>query len=156
MSIIRIIFLTLLLTNAEPVLAYRLLDVDYLGMTAARFGCNRDPIAPQYNCGSWTGRAEVLFNFSILDYMYWNNVVHTEGIESQVKTVGWQWELGLRLHEQFFLFHRHHSRHLMEEESMRWVDKDNQIRDSRYPLENSYGFRLNIFINSKPRKGILD
>lgn len=62
--------------------------------------------------------------------LYWDNYVHMDSTNKQVRHVGWEWEGGLRIGDTLEVFHYHHSRHILEAE-----------RPDRYPLVNRYGAR---------------
>lgn len=127
------------------------LDVDSVSMSVAKFRCNREPMTPQYGCGDYTGRTQVQFDLRLFDVGYWNNRVHTEAIQSTVKTVGWHYELGLRMIPYIDTYYEHHSRHVMEGEQPKWVDRYGDVRTNRFPLEDSVGVRLRFYVNPNPR-----
>jgi len=122
---------------------YRLLDVEYFDMRYQQFDHNRDPYAPEYD-GKWAYRAAADFRLNFMESIYWDNTLHTEALRSgPVKTVGWRWELGLRLSNNIDLFHEHHSRHIMEE------DRDSRNGSNVFPVEDSYGLRIKFI--ERPR-----
>lgn len=120
---------------------YRLLDVDKLDLEYTKLNStNRDPYAPDYT-GRWGERAALKFNLNVLHYLYWDNNIHTETIDTgQVKTVGWEWEAGVRIWKYFDVFHHHHSRHIMDEPAQR----DYKYPDTRtqFPVEDGVGIRF--------------
>ena len=159
--LIRYIFTLLLLLISISILGapqpnspsrFRLLDIDYFGMKAARFTCNRDPMSPERNCDDWKGRVSAFFNLSIIEYLYWNNEVHGEGTEAAFKSVGWHWELGIRVHPALFLYHEHHSRHLLDEDRSEELRTDEYPALKRFPVEDSFGVRLNFYTNPRPHR----
>jgi hypothetical protein len=113
------------------------LDLEYLRLKAK----NRDPYAPEYT-GQWREQIGLRWDISLLKYGFWNNRVHTETINpgGTVKTVGWQWELGIRLGNQVDIYHYHHSRHIMDQQAVggdRFNDSYNQ-----FPVEDALGIRF--------------
>lgn len=137
---------------------FSLLDVESAGVKAAYFGCNRDPMTPHLDrgCeGDYKGRVAFELNLRLLEVGYWDNDVHTEGIDSQVKTVGWHWETGLHITKKFDLFYEHHSRHVMEGLQPRIYDYNSQQHiQQKFPLEDSYGLRLKFYINPNPARSM--
>lgn len=129
---------------------FRFLDLDYFDMLGSKFSCNRDPLTPDIDCDKYTGRAAVDFQVRALEVFYWKNYVHTEGVEAQVKTVGWQWELGLDASSQVSFFYQHHSRHRMDDANP--IDYDKNGQPDKFPVEDSYGIRLHFYINDRPHK----
>jgi hypothetical protein len=128
----------------------RIVGLEEISFTGARLGArSRDPLAPQYT-GSWTHRAALQFRFNILDSLYWDNRAHTEVAASAVRTVGWWWTLGLRVHPQLDLFWEHHSRHIVDEQVPgREMYPTQQSRN--FPVEDSYGLKLNVYLGERGR-----
>lgn len=133
---------------------WHLLELQEMNMEASRFGTNRDPLTPSYSDDAYYGRVAANFNLRLLDVFYWNNYVHTEGTTSQVRTVGWQWDLGLHVSKQIDFFYQHHSRHVMDaEDPVYYTDRDTR-EQIRYPMENSYGIRLRFYVNPNPSSSL--
>lgn len=121
---------------------YRLLDVDRLDFTYQRLRPEtRDPYAPEYT-GQWRERAALEWDLRLFRYGYWRNNIHTETVNPSgvVKTVGWQWELGVELGKYLDLFTSHHSRHIMEEAA----PEDRFDSSNQFPVEDAYGIRLKL------------
>lgn len=74
----------------------------------------------------------VNFDLELLKYGYWDNRVHMDMDDRQVRHTGWQWELGLRV-GPVDLFHAHHSRHGLEYRNP---------RGDRFPVSDQYGIRF--------------
>lgn len=130
------------IANASP------LNIDYLDFEASKFEANRDPYTPNTAPDYYTHRAALNFTMSIFGNLYWAHNLHTETVPGGVKTVGWEWDLGLHLTSYIDLFKHHHSRHVVEEESdVRWKDSS-----GRFPVEDSYGVRLIFVPTNKPNR----
>lgn len=121
---------------------YRLLDVDRLDFEASRIVPQaRDPYVPEYS-GRWREQAALVWDLTWLQWGYWNNRVHTETTNpsGRVTTVGWQFEVGVRVTDYFDVYRMHHSRHVMEQApEPRFVDGRQQ-----FPVEDLYGVRFHI------------
>lgn len=125
---------------------WRLLETEKVDLEYSQLNAyNRDPYAPDYT-GRWRERVALKWDLSIVRYkdwgFFWDNNMHTETIDSgAVKTVGWEWELGLQLGKYADLFHHHHSRHIMDEEPQRdaYNGKSNQ-----FPVEDSLVLRVHL------------
>ncbi len=130
---------------------FKLVDLDHFDMTAAKFGDNRDPLTPDIAPHKYLGRVAVDYQVRLLEYFYWQNIVHTEGTEAQFQTVGWQWELGLKLTPQIQPFYQHHSRHRMDS-----IGPDGNMdgKPDGFPVEDSYGVRIHFYINENPQRSM--
>ena len=129
---------------------FRILDVEDISMEASKFDCNREPMTPDIPCTDYLYRMAFRVDLRLLEVGYFRNNVHTEALESQVKTVGWEYEIGLRVFPWLDIFRHHHSRHVMEGEQPRVWDIDRQaLREVRYPVEDSYGIRLRFWTNDR-------
>ena len=125
---------------------WRLLDAEKVDLEYSKLDPNnRDPYAPDFT-GKWRERVALKFDLNLLrrgDYgFFWNNNAHTETIDTgAVKTVGWEWELGLQLGKYASIFHHHHSRHIMDEGPQRdaYNGKSNQ-----FPVEDSLVLRVHL------------
>lgn len=53
-------------------------------------------------------------NTRVLDYMFWNNQLHTTTTDSQHRGVGWNFEFGVRLSSYIDVGYHHHSQHLLD------------------------------------------
>ena len=123
-------------------------DLDKFSLKIMRFGCNREPLTPDIECRSYTGRVATNFDLSILDHGFWRNEVHGEGTESKFMTMGWHYEIGVKF-SQFEIFHEHHSRHVLDQDEPKlWNDKTQEVNNMRYPVEDSYGLRI-VFYEKK-------
>lgn len=141
-----------LLLIADPARGWApdIISLEEVSLTGARLGAaTRDPLAPQYT-GAWNYRAALAFRFNILGALYWDNRVHTEAASSAVRTVGWWWMLGLRLHPQVDLFWEHHSRHIVDQASNSY-DQYPEQKSRNFPVEDSYGIRFNLYTGDKGR-----
>jgi hypothetical protein len=146
------LLIALVMATACPARAeFRLLDIDRMSIDLSRFGCNREPLTPQYDCKDYVGRIASEFDLRLLEYGYWRNRVHTEGIKAQVKTVGWEYEFGLRVVPELDVFYHHHSRHVMDDPLP--VYQDN--RQGKFPVSDEYGVRMNFYINPRPNWTLL-
>jgi hypothetical protein len=128
---------------------FRLIELEKFDIKYAQFKpYTRDPIAPHYT-GYWKDRAAFEWRINVLKAIYWDNNMHLETIDAKtVKTVGWHWELGIRLHKSVMLFHEHHSRHILDEPALElWNGK------SQFPVEDSFGIRIKL-IEEKVGRGI--
>lgn len=130
---------------------FHVLDLDYFDMKGARFGYNRDPLTPDIEGHQYIGRIETDFQLRILEVGYWKNSVHTEGTAGQLQTVGWHYELGLRLTPYLSPFYEHHSRHRMDSTI---PDYNQDGRPDKFPVEDSYGIRLHFYINDRPHRSL--
>lgn len=126
--------------------------MDYFDLKTAKFGCNRDPLTPDIQCEDYVGRVAADFQLRLVEVVYWRSNIHTEGTAGKVQTVGWQWELGLRISKGISLYHEHHSRHRMDATV---PDYNGDGRPDKFPVEDSYGIRFNFYMNPRPTRGLV-
>lgn len=135
------ILLIFIFLNSAPVLAS---GTYFLNLEKAEFDYaridskTRDPYLPEYS-GKWKDSTAIRFRMGLLGgATYWDNRVHGETTNSGVfQSVGWQWELGLRVTDQVTLFRDHHSRHRLESNPEKRFNGGSQ-----FPVEDKYGIRL--------------
>jgi hypothetical protein len=147
-------FLVLLSTTAQA--QYRLLDVDHLDMEVAKFGCNRDPIVPEIECNDWRGRVSLNADLRLMEYAYFKNEIHGEGTDAAFKTMGWHFELGLRLSKYIDVFYEHHSRHALDQGNATHISYDGRYSIKKFPVEDSYGLRFTFYESKRNRTTFLD
>lgn len=126
---------------------YRLLNAEKLEIDYSKLDSNnRDPYAMHYT-GKWKDRAALKLRVGVLESLYWDNNIHVESINTDtVKTVGWEWEVGLRVSKYFTLFQHHHSKHIMDETSQLPSNRSN-----KFPVEDSYGIKFIIVEETQGR-----
>lgn len=125
-----------------------LLTLDYGAFTLTKLTCNRDYMAPDIACKDWKGRAAVDFNLNVLREGFFRNHVHTEGTNSKVETVGWKWEMGVRLPWNIEVGLSHHSRHRMDEKTPYVGLTPESVLPAKFEVEDGYFVRF-IFSEKK-------
>jgi hypothetical protein len=137
-------YIYLLLLLSSPVYArgeYYLVNLEKMDFQYAHFKPEtRDPYLPKYT-HQWKEKTAVKFRMGLLGgRAYWDNNVHGETVDTGVfKSVGWQWELGIRITDQLSVFHEHHSRHVMEA-----LPEKRFNAGSQFPVEDSFGIKLRL------------
>lgn len=127
---------------------FHLIEMEHLDFEAYQFENNRDGYAPYKDHRNaegqehWVNGAAMHWNVILAEYdrwaLYWHNRVHMGNTNVQVRQAGWEWEFGAHLTEKFDLFWYHHSQHILEAKTQ-----------ERYPLQNFYGFRINLYERDK-------
>ncbi len=80
----------------------------------------------------------------VLSVFYFNNRIHGMTDElpgvgpGQFRTVGWQFQYGLRLSPALDIYYEHHSQHLLDTPGI-----------SHYPVNNSIGVKLILFTTGR-------
>ena len=147
-----------LLTTPSYSQEFRLLDLDYLGLEYITHVNYRDSYFLEYEtldrqCVKSTEcfkyGANALFDITLVQLPYqlqqvpfslfWRNDVKMDATNKQVRQVGWLWEIGIPIGKHVELFHRHHSRHVLE----------NTNSQFGFPLRDEYVVKLNIYKRSK-------
>lgn len=143
--------LLLPLYYAEPLLAeeasrIRWAELERFSLKLMKFGCNRDHQTPELDCYNYRGRVASEFDLRFVnDYLFWRNEVHGEGTDAKFMTMGWHYELGLDLGKVELLW-EHHSRHTLDQaQPYYWDQYYETIRPTKYPVEDSYGIRINFY-----------
>lgn len=78
---------------------------------------------------------ELDLDVGIVGSFYWDNRIHLIADSAQVRWVGWQYEVGAGPWHGVQVFAQHHSQH----------ELDGTHPFSRFPFENSVGFRWRIY-----------
>ena len=133
--------------------SFRLLEADRLAIEGGKVEVYRNPYMLEYTNDKgedggkeqWRYSAHALFDLTLAEYnqfrLFWNNRAYTYGTNSQVRHVGWYWELGTTIWPgKLDVFHRHHSEHCMECEG---TDKRG------YPLLDEYVVRMTFYERGK-------
>lgn len=102
---------------------------------------SRDPLISNNGLGNNLDKELNLdVDIDLFDVFFWNNTIHSQtdtrgtGPAGQFRLIGWKFETGLRIHENFEVFFGHESRHTLDYRSP-WA----------FPLEDYFGFRLKLF-----------
>lgn len=120
------------IAQADQTLPYHVLNVEKFSYEHKWTDKVRDPFIP--NERNWRYKDNLYWNVSIFKEFFWDNNVEMYSTDSKVLSVGWQFYMGVRVTDWLDIVKDHHSRHVMEEE-----------RPSHsFPVEDSYGFRLNF------------
>lgn len=123
------------------------LRLNHFSFDLAKFRTNKELMLPEIPADAWDARVAANFNFTALRYIFWRNRVHGESAGYKFYSVGWQYNLGIKITKQIEFFWDHHSRHTMDVEQPYYVDRmDGMVKQQLYPVEDSFVLRL-IFIN---------
>jgi hypothetical protein len=126
------------------------LKLDYSALTFSHIACNRDLLVPEIGCNQWRGAAELQTDFSSYGLLYMKNRVHGEGTQSKFMTVGWQYDLGLRLDRQLEVGWHHHSRHVMEQKAPTVISADGRTTlTNKFPIYDAYYIRFVLYSGKK-------
>jgi len=129
---------------------YTLFDIEKLEIKHSKMAPGtRDPYAPWYT-GSWYTKSELDWRVNMLEAVYWDNNMHMEMINpTTVKTVGWKYELGVRILDSISIYWGHHSRHILDEHGVEFYEEPL----SQFPVEDAIGIRFKI-VEEKVGRGI--
>lgn len=147
-SLMGIVFVFVLVTVlSRTVNADNFFEVDNLSITYKNYtNSGSEPLVTNNGLPSRGLDKNLSMNLdtSIFGYMYLNTMIHSDtdyntltGERGQFRTIGLQYELGLRVVRQLDLFVYHHSQH----------DLDN-ILPYAFPVQDAIGIRINL-IKSK-------
>lgn len=153
MAIIKTLFITLLSSillfllstiiakncNASELDGFKL---DELSINYKRFiGETRHPL---FLNSKQKEEVDLNFNTTILNYMFWDNTIHSMTDDSQYKIVGWNLKIGVRLFDNLDFQAEHFSKHLLDE----------TYSVMRFPVENSIGFKWTLYKDNKKKESI--
>lgn len=142
-----IILIALLLSPVVQANEYKLFELDEFNMELYSLADHRTLDLPFKDQGadgeSWTQGYAANFNIDLFKWanygLYWQNKVHAESTEAQVRQVGWKYEIGVDLNQKVQLYWLHHSQHLL----------DGKNPNGKYPLDNFYGIRTVFYKRDK-------
>ncbi len=138
---------SLFVSNLASAWEFQPAVLDSMHLDVTRFTCNRELLTPEIPCDQYRGRVRLGFDVALLnDLVYWRNSVHSEGTRDKFETVGWQYEFAIPLPGNLELFMAHHSRHNMDQETPQPSEGDYK---QRFPVEDSYGIRFNLYRRPK-------
>lgn len=94
---------------------------------------------PDYTSEDWTYGLGLNWDVRAMEILYWKNHSYFD-MDSRVKHIGWDYEVGANLGKNISIFWRHHSQHIAEGLS------PDRINNS-FPIDDRYGVRI-YFINN--------
>jgi len=112
-----------------------------LSMDVRKISILRDGYYPGKD--DWYSYVGLNWNVSSYRILYWENTVFFYGDRSQVRKIGWHYNLGAHVTNYVDFYWHHESEH----------DADHAQNDAdfpgrgRFPIENSYGIRVNFLKN---------
>jgi hypothetical protein len=115
---------------------YKLVDVNRLSLEHKQYQINHDPYFPGME-KNWTTKTDLYWDVRLWR-IFWDNDLHMGMDKSQVRTVGWKFIMGIHVTDWLDIVKDHHSRHVLEDR-----------RDGHFPVEDSYGFRINFIERKK-------
>jgi len=128
----------------------RLFRLERMRLTGQQFLGLREPMAPQYAPTAWDKYADAEFDWNILGVVFMENRVHLATLHTgQVKTAGWQWNLGVSVGYGVDVMYSHHSQHLLDE-----PDSVACGRSNCFPVDDRYGLRITVYEDKGARSGI--
>lgn len=107
------------------------LKVDESYVEYRKYEAYRNPYLPDEK--GWDFRGEFHNTFSAFNRLYWDTNLHMSMDESQIRYVGLEYYLGLRVFDWLHAVKYHHSEHVLDEPA-----PDNR----KFPVEDSYGVRV--------------
>ncbi len=119
-------------------------QVSKISLEEYRILNHRDPYfdyIPEATGEMWTTGGAFNLNMNVLRWdnyvrLFWDNRIHMESTESQLRSAGWEFRAGLNIYNMVRLFWHHHSQHLL--------DATPDIYTRNYPLWDSYNIELII------------
>lgn len=135
--------LALVLIGLHSASADTIFDLDEVSIKYRRF----HPSArhPLFYASTPKEGLDLRVNTTILNYVYWNNTVHSYTNSAQYYLVGWELQFGVRLTQWADFFYEHHSQHLL----------DHTYPHSKFPVEDSWGFTLYLYGGKKRGESII-
>lgn len=125
---------------------FHLLDTEEISMDAWNTTYRRDPYQPEYT-GKWRDGVAANLNLRLLKVFRWENRVHSDGTESQLRNVGWEFRMLMDWNDYLQPFYYHHSQHAMDS-----VGADDPRIQNDFPVQDSWGIRLIFFKKGRDGK----
>ena len=110
-------------------------EVTQLSLEVRQMKKYRDPYFPGKE--DWRGYAALNWDVLYWDRLFWENKTYFYGDYSQVRKIGWQYDLGLRFNSVDVFYH-HRSEHDADHGS------EETGRITGFPLEDSFGVKINL------------
>lgn len=114
-------------------------EVKEFNLDLLRLKDYRDPYYPgKDDFKSYVG---LNWNVGAYDRLFWDNTVFMYSDSYQVRNVGWKFDAGLKLTDNFSLIYHHLSRHDLDH-----AREDLEFGGNRpkFPIENSFGVRVDF------------
>lgn len=88
------------------------------------------------------------FDTTFLSYLYWNNIIHAgtdknSAGSGQFRTVGWNFQLGVRLARWLDFQYEHHSQHILDHNG-----------PNHFPVEDSFGINVYLYRTKGVRESL--
>lgn len=132
--------------SARPSLGSALspaLKLKHFSLDVMKFTGNKELMIPEIPGSQWSYRIATNFDMQILRYGFWRNRVHGEAAYAKFYSVGWEYDMGIKLGRQVEIYWHHHSRHTMDIDLPFYYDRmQNRFNQIDYPVEDSVGIRL--------------
>ena len=143
-------FSWIFLCNMASANTYKLLDevkpyarLTHLSIDAAAFMTNTELMIPEIPYNKWDGRMAVNLDAQFLKYILWRNRVHGESAYRKFTSIGWKYDLGVKISKHLEFFWHHHSRHVLDVEQSYYFNRDTEkIERNFYPMEDSFVLRI--------------
>lgn len=135
--------LALVLIGLHSASAGTIFDLDEVSVKYRRF----HPSArhPLFHASTPKEGLDLNVNTTVLNYIFWDNTVHSYTNSSQYYLVSWELRLGARLTQWLDLFYEHHSQHIL----------DQTYPHMKFPVEDSWGIKLYIYGGKKRGDSII-
>lgn len=140
------------LCNVATATPYKLLDkvkpyarLTHLSFDLAKFLTNTEQMTPELPSEAWDGRVAVNVDTQFLKYIIWRNRVHGEAAYRKFTSIGWKYDLGVRLSKKVEIFWHHHSRHTLDIEQPYYYNRiSKELERNYYPMEDSIVVRITL------------
>lgn len=128
----KMLFSLLILLTSQPAQS----KINGLSLEIKRMLFLRHAYYPEKS--DWRGFVGLNWNISNKnDWLYWDNQSAFYGDNSQVRHIFWQYEVGFR-YETVDVFYYHKSEHTAD------ANREDIGHPSKFPLEDSFGIRINF------------
>lgn len=117
---------------------FKLFGLNELSIDAYRTKAKRDAYMPEYN-GKWTNGAQFNLDLRLFEVFRWDNHIHLDSTQSQIRNVGWRFDIFMDYYRYIAPYYHHHSQHSLD---------NSEHAETRFPIEDEFGLRFIFYKNN--------
>lgn len=125
------LFFLLLASEKVDARTFQYVGVDHFSTDIWQTLFRRDPYQPEYT-EKWTQGGQFNFDLRFLQVLKWENGIHVDGTESQLRNAGWEFTVTTDYYYHLRPFYYHHSEHAF----------DTVGSQKRFPVVDRYGISI--------------
>lgn len=113
--------LIIFLLSAVLSCAHRIVELDKVQINYYQLLQNNRPYSWDGFPGKYDKKTEIELDVNFMDFLIWENLIHSKIGDGGFRTVGWEFKYGFLASSQVFIFGYHHSEHMLDRSSS-WIN----------------------------------